>query len=173
MVNKEWSYGTHNGLDRRLKLVGYTFIEEDQPNPMITVFLREQLLSPTGEVVSDKAADYSVIKDKISYDIDSLPLPKRNTLGEVQYQLDEEGNVTDTAGYHKALYSAMNADKIAQHFYEQGKADAVKEVISSPKNPSGPQPRQAPSDVFINGLRVKSVSGYDSSKLRIKTKKFN
>ena len=87
--------------------------------------------------------------------------------------LDKEGNVTDTAGYHKALYSAMNADKIAQHFYEQGKADAVKEVISSSKNPSGSQPRQAPSDVFINGLRVKSVSGYDSSKLRIKTKKFN
>jgi hypothetical protein len=95
MTNKEWSYGTHNGLNRRLKLVGYTFIEDDQPNPMITVFLREQLMSPTGEVVTDKAADYSVIKGKVSYDIDNSPLPKRNTLGEVQYQLDEEGNVTD------------------------------------------------------------------------------
>jgi len=87
--------------------------------------------------------------------------------------LDSEGNITDTAGYHKALYTAMNADKIAQHFYEQGKADAVKEVISNSKNPSVSQPRQAPSDVFINGLKVKSVSGFDSSKLRIKTKKFN
>lgn len=113
MTNKEWSYGTHNGLDRKLKLVGYTFIEDDQPNPMITVFLREQLLSPTGEVVSDKAADYSVIKDKISYDIDSLPLPKRNTLGEVQYQLDEEGNVTDIPqerdnGYENIVYYVDN-----------------------------------------------------------------
>ena len=87
--------------------------------------------------------------------------------------LDSEGNITDTAGYHKALYSAMNADKIAQHFYEQGKADAVKEVISNSKNPSTSQPRQVPGDVFVNGLKVKSVSGYDSSKLRIKTKKFN
>ena len=113
MVNKEWSYGQVNGLDRRLKLVGYTFIEDDQPNPMITVFLREQLLSPTGDVVSDKAADYSVMKDKISYDIEGLPLPKRNTLGEVQYQLDEEGNVTDIPqerdnGYENIVYYVDN-----------------------------------------------------------------
>jgi hypothetical protein len=87
--------------------------------------------------------------------------------------LDSEGNVTDTAGYHKALYTAMNADKIAQHFYEQGKADAVKEVVSNSKNPGISQPRQAPGDIFINGLKVKSVSGFDSSKLKIKTKKFN
>jgi hypothetical protein len=87
--------------------------------------------------------------------------------------LDKDGNIADTAGYHKALYTAMNSDKIAQHFYEQGKADAVKEVISNSKNPSGSQPRQAPNDVFVNGLKVKSVSGFDSSKLRIKTKKFN
>ena len=87
--------------------------------------------------------------------------------------LDNEGNITDTAGYHKALYTAMNADKIAQHFYEQGKADAVKEVISNSKNPGVSQPIQAPGDVFIKGLKVKSVSGFDSSKLRIQTKKFN
>lgn len=87
--------------------------------------------------------------------------------------LDKEGNVVDTAGYHKALYTAMNSDKIAQHFYEQGKADAVKEVVASSKNPSSAAPRQAPSDVFINGLKVKAISGFDSSKLRIQTKKFN
>ena len=87
--------------------------------------------------------------------------------------LDKDGNVADTAGYHKALYTAMNSDKIAQHFYEQGKADAVKEVIASSKNPSSAQPRQAPGDVFINGLKVKAISGFDSSKLRIQTKKFN
>ena len=87
--------------------------------------------------------------------------------------LDKEGNVVDNNGYHKALYTAMNSDKIAQHFYEQGKADAVKEVIANSKNPSSLQPRQAPGDVFINGLKVKAISGFDSSKLRIQTKKFN
>jgi hypothetical protein len=85
--------------------------------------------------------------------------------------LDKEGNVTDVPGYHKALYSAMNADKIAAHFYEQGKADAVKQVVSNSKNPSADAPRTA-SEPFINGFRVKSISGEDTSKLRIQTKKF-
>jgi hypothetical protein len=87
--------------------------------------------------------------------------------------LDKEGNINDSKNYHKALYTAMNSDKIAQHFYEQGKADAVKEVMSNSKNPSSSQPRQTSGEVFVNGLRVKSVSGFDSSKLRIQTKKFN
>lgn len=86
--------------------------------------------------------------------------------------LDKEGNVTDVPGYHKALYSAMNADKIAAHFYEQGKADAVKQVVSNSKNPSMDAPRTT-SAPFINGLRVKSISSEDPSKLRIQTKKFN
>jgi len=85
--------------------------------------------------------------------------------------LDKEGNVSDVPGYHKALYSAMNADKIAAHFYEQGKADAVKQVVSSSKNPSTDAPRTA-SAPFINGLRVKSISSEDTSKLRIQTRKF-
>ena len=117
--------------------------------------------------VGDKKFRYSVTNNEQIADKQS---DISNFVGKF---LDSEGNITDTAGYHKALYSAMNADKIAQHFYEQGKADAVKEVISNSKNPSVSQPRQAPSDVFINGLKVKSVSGFDSSKLRIKTKKFN
>jgi len=87
--------------------------------------------------------------------------------------LDKEGNINDTKSYHKALYTAMNSDKIAQHFYEQGKADAIKEVVTNSKNPGAAQARQTSGEVFINGLKVKSISGFDSSKLRIQTKKFN
>ena len=87
--------------------------------------------------------------------------------------LNEKGEIQDAKGYHKALYAARNADTIAQHFYEQGKADAVKDVMAKSKNIST-EPRQTASgDVFVNGLKVKSVSGLDSSKLKIKTKKFN
>ena len=87
--------------------------------------------------------------------------------------LDKNGNVTDPAGYHKAMYAAMNADKLASHFYEQGKADATKEIIASSKNPSTGEPRKAPESVYVNGLKVKAVSGMDSSRLKIKTRKFN
>ena len=87
--------------------------------------------------------------------------------------LNDKGEIQDAKGYHKALYAARNADTIAQHFYEQGRADAVKDVMAKSKNISN-EPRQtATGDVFIGGLKVKAVSGLDSSKLKIKTKKFN
>ena len=87
--------------------------------------------------------------------------------------LGEDGTVKDVSGYHKAMYAASNADKLAQHFYEQGRADAVKEVVSNSKNPSLGAPRQSLETGFVNGFKVKSVSSLDSSKLKIQTKKFN
>jgi hypothetical protein len=88
--------------------------------------------------------------------------------------IDKNGAVTNPTGYHKALYAAMNADKIANHFYEQGRADGVKNVVDSSKNLSNDKPRQvADGNVFVNGLKVKSISGLDSSKLKIKKRKFN
>ena len=86
--------------------------------------------------------------------------------------LNKKGEVTDTKGYHKALFMASNADTIINHFYEQGKSDATKDIIGKSKNPST-QPRQAQEGEFINGLKVRSISGQDSSKLKIKTRKFN
>jgi hypothetical protein len=71
------------------------------------------------------------------------------------------------------MYAAENVDKIAAHFYEQGKADAVKDVVNSSKNLSSTKARATQGDIFINGLKVKAISGADSTKLKIKTKKFN
>ena len=88
--------------------------------------------------------------------------------------LDKEGKIKDTAGYHKALYAAMNADKLASHFYEQGKADGVKDMVQQSKNPSADAPRQVASgDVYVGGFKVKAISGADSSKLKIKKRTFN
>ena len=88
--------------------------------------------------------------------------------------LDKEGKITDTAGYHKALYAAMNTDKLASHFYEQGKADGVKDIVQQSKNPSTDAPRQVASgDVYVGGFKVKAISGADSSKLKIKKRTFN
>jgi hypothetical protein len=82
--------------------------------------------------------------------------------------LDKENKISDLSGYHKALYAARNADTLAQHFYEQGKADAVKNVMAKSKNIST-EPRQTSSgEVFVNGLKVKAISGVDSSKLKVK-----
>jgi len=86
--------------------------------------------------------------------------------------LNKDGEVTDVKGYHKAIYAAENADTIARHFYEQGKADAIKEVVAKSNNISD-APRTVPNgDGFINGFKVKAINGVDSSKLKIQTKKF-
>ena len=85
--------------------------------------------------------------------------------------LNDKGEIQDAKGYHKALYAARNADTIAQHFYEQGKADAVKDVMAKSKNLTQNPRATASGDVFVDGLKVKAVSGVDSSRLKIKTKK--
>ena len=86
--------------------------------------------------------------------------------------LNEKGEVKDYAGYHKAIYAADNVDTIASHFYEQGKSDAIKQMTAKSKNISEDTRQTAASagDVFINGLKVKAISGANSSKLKIKTK---
>ena len=84
--------------------------------------------------------------------------------------LDKEGKISNLNEYHKAIYAAHNVDSIANHFYEQGKADATRDVIAKSKNITN-DTRPVPSgDTFINGIRVKSVSGADSSKLKIRYK---
>ena len=70
--------------------------------------------------------------------------------------LNDKGEVVDYKGYHKAMYAARNADTIAQHFYEQGKADAVKDVVAKSKNINTEPRTSAPADsVYLNGLKVK------------------
>ena len=126
MANKTWSYGTLNGLDRRLKLVGFTFIEEDQPNPMMTVFLREQLLSPTGEIVSDKAADYSIIKGKVSTDIDGAALPKKDLNGVIQYEEDGVTPLPRDNAYENIVYYVDNKTFTIYELIDSGVVERFK-----------------------------------------------
>jgi hypothetical protein len=123
-----------------------------------------------------KGFDFNVGEKKFRYGVKNI-----NDVAEKQSDisnfigtfLDKEGNISDYKSYHKALYAAQNADTIAQHFYEQGKADAVKDVVAKSKNISTEPRQQSSGNVFVNGYKVKAISGNDSSKLKIKTKKFN
>lgn len=85
--------------------------------------------------------------------------------------LDENNMIADAKGYHKALFAANNADTIANHFYEQGRADAVKQISNEAKN-INMDPRKTNSGVIeANGIKVRAISGEDSSKLKIKLRK--
>jgi len=120
--------------------------------------------------------DFNVGTKKFKYSVKdpvSVSDSQKNLSKFVETFLNDQGELQDPGGYHKALYAARNTDQIVNHFYEQGRADAIKEQIAKTKNITT-EPRQtAGGDVFINGLKVRAISGADSSKLKIKTKRFN
>lgn len=86
--------------------------------------------------------------------------------------LNDEGDVTDLNGYHKAMFAAENADTIANHFYEQGKADAIKDMLAKSNNISTDHRPTASGEIMVNGFKVRAINGVDSTKLKIK-KSFN
>ena len=138
----------------------------------------EKFKADTQKLFSDdfKGFDINVGEKKFRYGIQNVERVAENQSNInnlIKKFLNDNGEVVDTKGYHKAMYAAENIDKIAAHFYEQGKSDAVKEVVTNSKNPSTTPRQTTAGDVFINGLKVKAISGLDSSKLKIKTKKFN
>ena len=73
-------------------------------------------------------------------------------------------SIEDTAGYHKSLFTAMNADAIAKHFYEQGKADAIKDTIAKTKN-IDLNPRKTHGEVSVGGIKVRAL-GQSSSDIK-------
>ena len=121
-----------------------------------------------------KGFEFNVGEKKFRYNVANVNdvAEKQSNLNTfVKKFLNNEGEVVDTVGYHKAIYAADNADTIASHFYEQGKADAVKDMMAKSKNINQDPRPQANGDIFIGGLKVKAVNGVDSSKLKFKSKK--
>lgn len=85
--------------------------------------------------------------------------------------LNDKNEIADAKGYHKSLFTAMNTDLVANHFYEQGKADAIKESMAKSKN-IDMNPRGAHENVTAsNGWTIRSVDGVDNSRLKVKFKK--
>ena len=111
--------------------------------------------------VGDKTYRYNInnVQDVKTYQSDIV-----NFVGEF---LDENDMMKDAKGYHKALYAGRNIDKIVKHFYEQGKADAIKESAVSAKN-IDMSPRTAARTIEAGGVKVRAISGDDMSGLKFK-----
>ena len=148
---------------------------EDQD---IAVKQHEAFKSNTQDYFNDefKGFDFKVGEKKFRYGVKSpseVADKQSNISNIIKKFLNEKGDVTDVKGYHKAMYAAEHADTIAQHFYEQGKSDATKDLVAKSKNISDEIRSTPTGDVFVGGLKVKAISGMDSSKLRIQKRKFN
>ena len=138
----------------------------------------EDFKSNTKQYFSEdfKGFDINVGEKKFRYGVknpNEVATKQSNITNTIKKFLDDKGNVKDVKGYHKAMYAAENVDSIAKHFYEQGKSDATKDLVAKSKNISDDVRPSPTGDVFVGGLKVKAISGLDSSKLKIKTRKFN
>jgi hypothetical protein len=84
--------------------------------------------------------------------------------------LDDKFALTDAAAYHKSLYTAMNPDAVAKHFYEQGKADAIKDSVAKSKNVDM-SPRQTHGAIETGGIKYRVLDNDDSPNFKFKIKK--
>ena len=121
-----------------------------------------------------KGFEYKVGDNKYRFkvkDVNNVKETQSDINSLVSRFVDEKNNMKDAGGYHKALFTAMNADAIANHFYEQGKADAIKSSMAKSKN-IDMNPRGTHENVTTQGgMQVKAVSGDDFERLRIKIRK--
>ena len=131
----------------------------------------------TNNVFNDnfKGFEYNVGDKKYRFNVNNAEEVK-NTQSDIsnftKKFLDKNSALKDAKGYHKSLYTAMNADAVAKHFYEQGKADAVKNSAATSKNVNM-NPRQSHGVIDAGGVKVR-VLGESSSdfKFKIKNNKF-
>ena len=140
---------------------------------------QENFKDATSKLFNDdfKGFDFNVGEKKFRYGVknpSAVAEQQSDITNFIGKFLNKEGEIADAKGYHKALYAARNADTIAQHFYEQGKADQVKEVVAKSKNITTESRKTSTGSEFVNGWKVKAVNGNStSSKLSIKKNKFN
>jgi len=127
----------------------------------------------TNEVFNDKfkGFEYNVGDKRYRFNVnnaDEIKTTQSDLNNFTKKFLDKKNALKDAMGYHKSLYTAMNADAVAKHFYEQGKADAMKNSVAKAKNVNM-DPRQNHGKIETGGLTFK-VLGSDSSSFKFKNK---
>ena len=137
--------------------------------------LQAKFLEETGKVFNDdfKGFDFKVGDNKYRYKVNEPAKVQEyqsdinNFIGEF---LGEDGSIQDAAGYHKAIYAAKNVDKIANHFYEQGRAEALKQSAKEAKNiDMDPRSDMSAAVTTKSGTKVRVVNNEAfGSKLKFK-----
>ena len=147
--------------------------KESKENEKIAKKQTDTFLNKTNQVFNDKfkGFEYNIGDKKYRFNVKNAGEIKNNQSdinNFVKKFLNENNEMSDAKGYHKSLFTAMNADAIANHFYEQGKADAMKNSVAKAKNVDM-NPRQSHGTVEAGGIKVR-VLGENSNDFKFKIK---
>jgi len=171
---KDLKLRKQNDIPENLKKA-QEFYTSSQKQQERSILAKKAFLNETNKVFNEefKGFDFKVGENKYRVKIDDPAKIKESQLDIKNFlhqYSDKEGKFKDIGAYHKAIYTAQNADKLANHFYEQGRADAIKDAARTAKN-INMDPRQEPSTITTkSGDKIRVVSGDSSDKLRIKWK---
>ena len=152
----------------------FTYYNEYKQSTESNEQLKQSFLQKTDNVFNDKfkGFDFQVGNNKYRFKVNNAAETKTQQSdinNFVKGFLGDDGQISDAKGYHKALFAARNADKLAEHFYEQGRADALRNAAKDAKN-INMDPRKEGVVQTKSGQKFKVVSGDSSSKLRMKLK---
>ena len=105
-------------------------------------------------------------------DVNKVKETQSDLLNVFNKYVSDDKLLTDAQGFHKSLFAASNPDALANHFYEQGKADAIKQMTAEAKNINMDPRKTADGYIEAGGVKVKALSGDSSSKLKLKLKNY-
>lgn len=150
--------------------------EEQEQQQQLIQKQQQKFVQQTENVFSEdfKGFDFNVGDKRFRYNVKDANQVKQNQMDLNNFIgkfLDKDNTIGDAGAYHKALFTAMNADAIANHFYEQGKADAISDSISRSKNVDMAPRGQHEGVTKAGGMTVRAISGDTGSKLRVKFNK--
>jgi hypothetical protein len=149
------------------------YTQEEEQQAKIVQMQADVFLDKTEKVFNNdfKGFEFKVGDKQVTYNVSNIDKVKQQQSdinNFIEKFLNKDSVMEDAAGYHKGLFTAMNPDAVASHFYEQGKADAIKESVSEAKNVN--TARQSHS-VTKDGITVRVLGdSSDDMKLRIKTR---
>jgi len=153
------------------------YTKESEEAAKVTERQTSRFKSASDKVFSEsfQGFDYNVGDKKYRYKVKNAGEVKE-TQGDInnfiKKFLNKDNEMSDAKGYHKSLFTAMNADSVAQHFYEQGKADAMKDSMARTKNVNMNARGVHEKVTTSNGTTIRAIdSGENSSKLRIRKRK--
>ena len=149
--------------------------KESEENNKVLQSQKSIFSKKTEQVFSNefKVFEYKVGQKKYRFnvkDAKSVKNSQSDINNFVKKFLNDKNEMNDAKGYHKSLFTAMNPDMVANHFYEQGKADAIKDSMAKSKNISM-EPRKGHENVIKSGFSVRSVPSESSNDFKIKIRK--